>query len=134
MSKGVLPFPKEMVILIVEDSPTQALHLKSILEEQGLKAECAGDGHTGIRLALEMAPVVVILDVELPDMSGFQVSEALKASSQTASIPIIMLTRHDTPDAFGKGMDVGVVDFIPKDIFSDAVLLETLKQMKIIQE
>jgi CheY-like chemotaxis protein len=126
--------PNEKIILLVEDSPTQALHLKSILEGQGLRTECAGDGHTGILLAQEMAPMAVILDVELPDMNGFQVSRVLKASAQTASIPIIILTHHDTPDALSKGMDVGIVDFIPKDIFSDAVLLETLKQMKIIQD
>ncbi|HSO13513.1 MAG TPA: response regulator [Anaerolineales bacterium] len=128
------PISNEKLALIVEDSPTQALHLKTILEEQGLITECAEDGNTGIRLAQELAPAVIILDVELPDMNGYQVSTALKNSVQTASIPIIMLTRHDTLDALGRGIDVGVMDFIPKDTFADAVLLETLRQMKILQE
>ncbi len=120
------------IALIVADSPTQSFHLQVLLEGHGLMTKCADNGRAALQVARETALAVIILDLELPDMNGFEVAQALKKSPETASMPIIMLTRHDTLDALGKGLEVGAIDFIPKDTFADAVLLETLRQMKIL--
>jgi CheY-like chemotaxis protein len=65
-------------------------------------------------------------------MNGLQVCEALKSSPQTRHIPVIMLTRHDDPQMITLGLKSGIVDYIPKDAFADAVLVETLRQMGLI--
>ena len=118
--------------LVIEDSPTQALHLQALLEQEGMQVFVANDGTTGLDLAQQARPDIVILDLQMPGMSGFQVCERLKDDQLTADIPVIMLTRHDDQEAVVTGLQLGAVDFIPKDAFADAVLLETLRQMGLI--
>ena len=119
-------------ILVVEDSPTQALHIQSLLEQEGVEVWLAHDGQTGLAMARQLHPDIVVLDVQMPGMNGFQVCQHLKNVPATADIPIIMFTRHDEQEAVVLGLQTGAVDYIPKDAFADAVLLETLRQMKII--
>ena len=120
-------------ILIVEDSTTQALHLQALLEEAGLQVIWAPDGQAGVKMAHQALPDLVVLDVQLPDMNGFQVCQDLKSQNDTQPIPIIMFTRHDDPEAVVLGLQTGVVDYIPKDAFADAVLIETLRQMGLVK-
>jgi DNA-binding response OmpR family regulator len=116
-------------ILVIEDSTTQALHLQALLEEAGLKVIWAPDGQTGVKMAHQALPDLIVLDVQLPDLNGFQVCQDLKSQNDTQHIPVIMFTRHDDPQAVVLGLQTGVVDYIPKDAFADAVLMETLRQM-----
>jgi DNA-binding response OmpR family regulator len=116
-------------ILLVEDSTTQAMRLLALLEQAGLNVLWAQDGQAGLELAQQQLPDLVVLDVQLPKMNGFQVCAQLKKNSTTANIPVIMLTHHDDPEAIMLGLQSGVVDYIPKDAFADAVLVETLRQM-----
>jgi CheY-like chemotaxis protein len=118
-------------VLLVEDNATQAAHFRALLELAGLCVVWASGGREGVRLAQQDHPDLLILDVQMPEMNGFQVCEQLKQSPDTANIPIIMLTRHDDPEIAMLGMELGVIDYIPKDAFADAVLLETLRQMGI---
>jgi DNA-binding response OmpR family regulator len=119
-------------VLVVEDSPTQALQLQLLLEEEGLQVVCAVDGETGLALATQVRPDLIILDIQLPGIDGFQVCRCLKELPGVADIPVIMFTRHDTPEAIMLGLESGAVDYIPKDVFAHAVLLETLRQMGLI--
>ena len=119
-------------ILVVEDSPTQALHVQNLLEREGVNVVLAIDGPQGIDLARELRPDLVLLDMQLPGMNGLEVCEELKRGHETRRIPVIMLTRHDDPQMITKGLQSGVIDYIPKDAFADAVLLETLRQMGLI--
>jgi DNA-binding response OmpR family regulator len=119
------------VVLVIEDSSTQALHLQALLEEEGLKVTVAYDGQTGLQMARELLPDVIVLDLELPEMSGFQVCRRLKDARETADIPVVMLTRHDDQEVAALGLQLGAVDYIPKDAFSDAALLETLRRMRL---
>jgi DNA-binding response OmpR family regulator len=120
------------IVLLVEDNRTQALHLQTLLEQEGLKVAWASDGREGIRMAQQLLPDLIVLDVQMPEMNGFQVCQQLKYTRDTASIPVIMFTRHDDPEAVVLGLETGAVDYIPKDAFADAVLLETLRQMGLI--
>ena len=119
-------------ILVIEDSPTQALHLEALLKQKGLEVVLANDGRTGLQLARQLRPDVVVLDLEMPEMNGFQVCQQLKESRETASIPVILFTRHDDHEAVVLGLQIGAIEYIPKDAFADAVLLETLRQMGLI--
>ena len=119
-------------ILVVEDSPTQALHMQALLEQEGVDVFLAHDGRMGLQMAQELHPDLIVLDVQMPEMNGFQVCRQLKGQRETKDIPIIMFTRHDEQEAVVLGLQTGAVDYIPKDAFADAVLLETLRQMKFI--
>jgi PleD family two-component response regulator len=122
----------DVTVLVVEDSHTQALHLQALLEREGLSVTLAFDGKSGVEMAGQVRPTVAILDVQMPEMNGFEVCKQLKEMDETADTPIIMLTCRDENDAVLEGLQVGAIDYIPKDAFSDAVLIETLRQMGFI--
>jgi CheY-like chemotaxis protein len=119
-------------ILVVEDSPTQAVQIRALLVANGLHVQLAADGVEGLEKALEILPDLIIADLEMPRMNGIEMAHALKEKPQTSKIPLIMFTRHDSPEAMAMGLSEGIVDFIPKDAFAKVVMIETLKQMGII--
>jgi len=119
-------------ILVIEDSPTQAIHMQTLLEREGLQVLLAYDGPMGLQIAHDVHPDLIVLDVQMPGMNGFQVCRQLKGEIGTKDIPIIMFTRHDEQEAVMLGLQTGAVDYIPKDAFADAVLLETLRQMELL--
>lgn len=121
-------------ILIVEDSLTQALSLRTLLEKEGLQVVHAENGNEGVKLAHKHLPAAIVLDIEMPGMNGFEVAVLLSKNPETEKIPIIMLTSHDNATALRKGIIMGVIDFIPKDVFAEAVLIETLRQLNILDQ
>ena len=121
-------------VLIVEDSPIQALALQQMLEQKGLRVLRALDGCTGVAMAERYLPDVVVLDVQMPKMDGLEACRRLKQNPMTHNIPIVMLTAHGEPATLTQGLDLGAVDFIPKDAFSDTVLLETLRQLRVLDD
>ena len=118
--------------LIVEDSPVQALSLLKLLERQGLNVICAPNGVAGLELAHKNLPDVIILDIHMPEMDGLEACRRLKQEKNTNTIPVVLLTAHTETEAFRAGVEGGAVDFIPKDAFSDVVLLATLRQLSIL--
>lgn len=118
-------------ILIVEDSPPQALKTKLALESSGCQVTWADTGLGGLDMARQDTFDLIVLDIELPDINGFEVCQNLKADSKLADIPVIMLTTLDHANDAMHGLEAGAVDYIPKDTFADIVLVETIKQMKV---
>ncbi len=125
---------KNRTILIVEDSPIQALALQQMLEQKGLRVLRARDGRAGLTMAERYLPDVIVLDIQMPEMDGLEVCRRLKQNPHTKHIPIVMLTAHSEPAVLMQGIDLGAIDFIPKDAFSDTVLLETLRQLKVLDD
>jgi CheY-like chemotaxis protein len=119
-------------VLVVEDSITQAESIRAVLAENGLRVICAVDGPGGLKMAQETCPDLIVMDVNMPGMDGFQALEALKNDPSTADIPIVMLTSKSTPDAALTGLTAGAIDYIPKDVFAMSVLVETLRQMGLL--
>lgn len=117
---------KSPLILIVEDSPTQAKQLAATLTSYHVRVAISNDGLEGLRAVYDQKPDLVILDVNLPGMDGYQVCSRLKRDSDTAQIPIIMLTTIDGAEGTLQGLEVGADDFIPKDEFMDENLLATV--------
>jgi len=117
-------------ILIIEDSLVQALALQNVLEDAGLTVLYATDGRQGLALADAQQPDAIVLDLEMPGMSGFEVCRELKANPQTASIPVIILTSHDEPEAFMEILESGARDFVVKDDYAYNVVLESLRQVQ----
>jgi CheY-like chemotaxis protein len=123
----------DQAILLVEDSPTQIMSIRALLEEQGVNLVFATDGEMGLNMAKELLPALIIMDLQMPRMNGLQVIEGLKSNKATASIPIIMLSAHDDAEAQILALQLGAVDYITKDVFVNAVLLATLRQMGFIK-
>ncbi len=120
-------------VLLVEDSKTQAAQIKETLESVGLRVRVAYDGPDGIRDALENPPALIVLDVKLPTMDGFQVCRRLKRNPSTQNIPIIMLTEKSGPKATMSGLRAGADDYIPKDIFASEHLITKLQELGILE-
>ena len=119
-------------VLIVEDSPTQALRLKLVLQKAGLKVEVAGNGLQAVDMATQSPPDAVILDVNLPDISGLEVCQRLKRQPATAGTPVIMLTVKDRAVDALSGLEVGADAYIPKDDFAESNLLQALRDMGVV--
>lgn len=120
-------------ILIVEDSRTQAEQLAGQLSQRGLNILLAEDGPDALRIVDEQRPDAVILDVNLPSMSGYQVCRRLKRDENTSAIPVIMLTSSDSSDDTLRGLNVGATDYIPKDAFATENLVATLQGIGVLK-
>ena len=113
-------------ILLVEDSPTQALAVRSILESRGHEVVVASDGEEGLKLFRASQPDLVILDVLLPKKDGLEVCRRLKSDALTAAIAIVMLTAKGEDADIVAGLELGADDYITKP-FSPRVLLARIR-------
>lgn len=100
-------------ILLVDDDPTVVGVLGNILQDVG-RLRFATSGPDALRLARQSVPDLVLLDIELPGMSGFEVCTAMKETPLLADVPIIFITSHDGADEEVTGLTLGGVDFISK--------------------
>ncbi len=121
-------------VLIVEDSVLQAASLGLFLKKNGLQVLHAPNGRIGVFMAKRYVPDAIVLDVEMPQMNGFETCRHIKEDPQTADIPVLMLSVHDDPATLTKGMDLGAVGFIPKDAFAFTVLREALRQLHVLND
>lgn len=120
-------------ILVIEDDPLIARMLRETLEAEGYVALIARTGEEGIALALRNVPQLLLLDIMLPTMNGFEVVERIRAHAKTAHIPVVMLSaRHDTAERI-RGLDLAVDDFLTKPFNSTELLARIgmrLRQMR----
>jgi DNA-binding response OmpR family regulator len=102
------------LLLIVEDDPGTASLLETYFQSQGYRTECIRHGEEAEPLALQTHPDILLLDVRLPGIDGFEVVRRLRNHRRTSKIPILMLTDlHERSDRL-KGLEVGVDDYIGK--------------------
>ncbi|HEY9640866.1 MAG TPA: response regulator [Coleofasciculaceae cyanobacterium] len=113
---------EEGVILIVDDTPTNLELLLDCLEDAGFKVVVAEDGRRAIELATYAPPDLILLDVLMPEMDGFETCRRLKANSRTQAIPIIFLTAVTGNLDKVKGLNLGAVDYITKPLDHEEVL------------
>jgi CheY-like chemotaxis protein len=132
--EDTFPFKTEKTptVIVAEDSPTQALNIEELLENAGMRVVLAKNGKECMLWVEQIQPDLILLDLEMPEMNGIQTCQALKARPATASIPIIIFTRHEDPELARLSFQTGAVDYIPKDAFANAVLLETLRELGFI--
>jgi two-component system, cell cycle response regulator len=103
--------------MVVDDDPDTVSILARHLQREGFVAIEAISGAECVRIAQERPVDVILLDLMMPDMDGFQVCRALKEDPRTAEIPVIMITARDDLDARAEGMRLGVSDFLAKPVF-----------------
>jgi diguanylate cyclase (GGDEF)-like protein len=117
-------------ILLVDDDPSTIRLLGRMLADVG-KLRFATSGEEALRLALELRPDLVLLDAEMPGMTGFQVCEALKADPTLADIPVIFVTSHSEPEFELSGFEVGAADFIAKPVSAPLVVARVKTQLRV---
>ena len=110
--------PGDTVILIVEDDPAFARILIDLVRKKGYRALFAGDGEGGLRLATELRPTGILLDVMLPGIDGFSVIEKLKASHATRHLPVHFISATED---HARGLDLGAVGFLTKPVTREAL-------------
>jgi len=104
-------------IMVVDDDPDTVSILARHLQREGFTAIEAISGPECLRIVHEHRIDVILLDLMMPGMDGFQVCRALKLDPETAEIPVIMITARDDLDARAEGMRLGVSDFLAKPVF-----------------
>jgi diguanylate cyclase (GGDEF)-like protein len=116
-------------ILLVDDDPGTIRVLATILADIGNLA-FAISGEDALRMARESVPDLILLDAEMPGMSGFLVCEALKADSELAHVPVIFITSHRGPEFEISGFELGAADFIAKPVNASLVLARVKAQLR----
>lgn len=107
------------LVLIVDDSPTEVHVMQRALEDHGFKTDSAEDGAEGIRKAKELKPDLILMDVVMPGMNGFQATRELSKDLETASIPVIMVTTKGMETDRIWGMRQGAVEYLVKPVTKD---------------
>jgi CheY-like chemotaxis protein len=103
-------------ILIVEDNEMNRDMLTRRLQRRGYDVVCAVDGPEGISMAQSCTPDIILMDVALGDMDGWEATEAIHGQPETANIPVIALTAHALQGDRRRSIEVGCVDFETKPI------------------
>ena len=111
-------------ILIVEDNPDNQTIYRTILEHFGYLVLTASNGEDGIRLAREGNPDLILMDVSIPIIDGWEATKILKADPDTSHIPVVALTAHEMAADRAKAADVGCDGYLAKPCEPRAVVAE----------
>lgn len=124
--------PSEYKILIVDDVMSNVLLLKVLLTNEKFAIATASNGRQALEQVEKENPDLVLLDVMMPDMSGFEVAQHLKSNPNTADIPIIFLTALNSTADIVKGFQVGANDFISKPFNKEELIIRVTHQISLV--
>ncbi|MGR3319651.1 MAG: response regulator [Candidatus Anammoxibacter sp.] len=113
---------KDIEILIVEDSPTQVVQLRYTLEKNGYSVTVAENGSKALASIKNKKPSIIITDVVMPEMNGFEFCQRVKDDKSLSKIPVVLLTTLSDPYDIIKGLDCGADNFITKPYNEDDLL------------
>jgi CheY-like chemotaxis protein/signal transduction histidine kinase len=111
--------PEDALVLIVDDDPMMQQLLRGQLEGDGFRVQLASDGHEGIRLAKELRPHVVILDIYLPKVDGWSVLSRLKSEDALENIPVVILSVEEQR---ARGFSLGAFEYLVKPVDPERLL------------
>lgn len=129
MNNGI-SFENDVHILVVEDSFTQAVRLQSLLEHNGYRVTTATDGSEALSLLERQHPTLVISDIVMPGMDGYELCRRIKSEPQTTDIPVILVTQLSEPEDILKGLECGADNFITKP-YEENFLLSRIQYILI---
>ncbi len=101
-------------VLVVDDEPNILLSLEFLMQQAGYTVVTAADAERAVDLIAKHCPDLILLDISLPGMSGFDLLEQLRQKAETRNLPVIMLTAHGREVEREKGMALGANDYITK--------------------
>ncbi|MBN8230708.1 response regulator [Corallococcus macrosporus] len=132
-SAHFFPTPKEQVarrrVVLADDSPTTRMLEQSILEGAGYDVTACADGAEAWERLQAGGADAMVLDVEMPRMDGFQVTEAVRASPRFGRVPVVLVTSREKPEDKARGLQAGASAYIVKSAFDPTSLLETLRRL-----
>ncbi|MFH1347571.1 MAG: response regulator [Candidatus Margulisiibacteriota bacterium] len=114
-------------VLIIEDYPATTEMMANILRTEGLEVITAPDGPSGLEKARRGKPDLILLDIMMPEMSGFDVCRKLKDDKKTSEIPVIIVSVRAAQDSINKGKQLGASEYIPKP-FDPFKLIDIVKK------
>jgi signal transduction histidine kinase len=120
-------------VLIVDDNPTNLSVLSQALKGAGFAVRVAEDGETAIELVQHKLPGLILLDVQMPGIDGFETCQKLKADPLTQGIPIIFMTALTDTENKLKGLSLGAVDYIPKPFEQAEVIARVRSHLQLKQ-
>ncbi|PMR74109.1 response regulator transcription factor [Billgrantia endophytica] len=115
-------------VLVVDDEPNIVLSLEFLMQQAGFDVVTAEDGEGALARVADAPPDLILLDISLPGISGFDVLEQLRNDPRHARLPIIMLTAHGREVEREKGLALGADDYVTKP-FSTQALVEKVKSL-----
>lgn len=124
--------PSEYKILIVDDVMSNVLLLKALLTNEKFKIVTASNGQQAMEQVAKENPDLILLDVMMPDMTGFEMAEQLKAHPETTDIPIIFLTALNSAADIVRGFQVGGSDFISKPFNKEELIIRVTHQISLV--
>lgn len=124
--------PSEYKILIVDDVLSNVLLLKVLLTNENFTITTANNGQQALEQVDKESPDLILLDVMMPDMSGFEVAQRLKENPNTAEIPIIFLTALNSTTDIVQGFQVGANDFISKPFNKEELIIRVFHQVSLV--
>lgn len=122
---------KKKLILIVDDNPENIKVLGNLLKNNGYEVGASSDGNKAFEFIKNEIPDLILLDVMMPGMNGFEVCEELKSNVQTRHIPVIFLTAKTSTEDIVKGFKVGGVDYVSKPFNSEELLARVNTHIEI---
>lgn len=118
-------------ILVIDDLPENVFLLKDRLEHEGYEVLTADCGNSGIEKATDEMPDLILLDVMMPDINGFEVCKTLVNDSRTSGIPILLVTAKTDAEDTKEGLDAGAFDYIKKPINKIELLARVKSALKL---
>ena len=122
---------EQLTILVVDDNPLNVKMLETPLAKEGYKILTANDGPAARATALEEIPDLILLDIQMPGETGFDVIKFLKGKATTASIPVLFLTGVSEIDSKLEGFELGAVDYITKPFHPLEVIARVRLHLKL---
>ena len=121
-----MPKNKAVNILIVEDDVFLADLYKTKFTLEGFKVSVANDGEKGLEMAIKNLPDIVLLDLVLPKLSGFEILKEIKSNNQAKNIPVILLTNLSQKSDVEKGLKLGADDYLIKAHFMPSEVVDKI--------
>jgi twitching motility two-component system response regulator PilH len=115
-AEGSVRESRRRSVLIVDDSPTETHILFNTLSKAGFTVETAANGEEGVAMAVRLHPDVILMDVIMPKLNGFQATRQLRRDPSTADIPVIIITTKDQETDRTWGLRQGAVDYLVKPV------------------
>lgn len=120
--------PKSKIVLIEDDAFLAGMYVTK-LELEGYEVKLASDGEKGLKMVEEELPDLVLLDIVLPKVSGFEVLKQIKVSPRAKKIPVLLLTNLGQRDDVNKGLSLGATDYLIKAHFMPSEVVEKIKKL-----
>lgn len=123
--------PKQATVLVVDDDESNLKLLQAILAAEGHIVRSAASGEEALVSVADQAPDLILLDVMMPDIDGFEVTRQLKADSRTRSIPIVLITALEDRESRLKGLDAGAAEFLSKPVERAELLIRVRSLLRV---